>query len=205
MAFRTLDSVILEHAYEPAALRAELEDFTYAEFKEMQAQWLTSGRQLWYVHGNISTEAAKTIVGQAVTTLGLKSVAKESLGEVRHVDLSSDKAHFQRVDQTVQDPTNENSCLLTYYQYGYGDAEGKDGLLNKVVMQYLDEPTFDQLRTKEQLGYVVFSRPRDSRSVLGAWFLVQSPGKDCLHLRQRLQVHLAKMRKRVQAMTEEEF
>ena len=74
-----------------------------------------------------------------------------------------------------------------------------------MVLQYLDEPTFDQLRTKEQLGYVVFSRPRDQRNVLGAWFLVQSPGKDCLHLRNRVQVHLNKMRTKVQNLTEDEF
>ena len=35
-------------------------------------------------------------------------------------------------------------------------------------MQYLDEPTFNQLRTIEQLGYVVFARNVSHRDVLGA-------------------------------------
>ena len=34
-------------------------------------------------------------------------------------------------------------------------------------MQYLDEPTFNQLRTIEQLGYVVFARKSDYRDVMG--------------------------------------
>ena len=85
------------------------------------------------------------------------------------------------------------------------DADGRNQLMNQVILQYLDEPTFDQLRTKEQLGYVVFSRPRASRDVLGAWFLVQSPEKDCLHLRDRVQIHLKRMQKKVQNLTEEEF
>jgi secreted Zn-dependent insulinase-like peptidase len=39
-------------------------------------------------------------------------------------------------------------------------------------MQYLDEPTYNQLRTKEQLGYVVFTRRCDYRDVMGAQFII---------------------------------
>jgi secreted Zn-dependent insulinase-like peptidase len=31
--------------------------------------------------------------------------------------------------------------------------------------QFLDEPTFNQLRTIEQLGYVVFTRKNETRDV----------------------------------------
>ena len=72
-------------------------------------------------------------------------------------------------------------------------------------MQFIQEPTFDQLRTKEQLGYVVFSRPRSARDILSAWFLIQSPGKNCEHIRKRLDIHLDKMRKKVRDMTDEQF
>ena len=58
---------------------------------------------------------------------------------------------------------------------------------------------------KEQLGYVVFSRPRSTRDIVSCWFLIQSPTKDCLHIRERLDVHLARMRVKVQNMTDEEF
>jgi len=42
----------------------------------------------------------------------------------------------------------------------------------EVLMQYLDEPCFNQLRTKEQLGYVVFSSSCNNRDIMGARFLV---------------------------------
>jgi len=48
----------------------------------------------------------------------------------------------------------------------------KKKLLNLITYQYLDEPTFNQLRTIEQLGYVVFTRQSSVRDVLGVWFLV---------------------------------
>jgi insulysin len=107
----------------------------------------------------------------------------------------------------VPDSNNENSCLVSYYEYGRdeGTDGGKMNLLNKLVMQYLQEPTFDQLRTKEQLGYVVFSRPRNTRDIQSAWFLIQSPGKNCEHIRKRLDIHMSKMRQKVRDMTDDEF
>lgn len=78
-------------------------------------------------------------------------------------------------------------------------------MTNQLVMQFLQEPTFDQLRTKEQLGYVVFSRPRAARDIISAWFLIQSPGKGCEHIRTRLDVHMAKMRVKARNMTDDEF
>jgi secreted Zn-dependent insulinase-like peptidase len=69
----------------------------------------------------------------------------------------------------------------------------------------LDEPTFDQLRTKEQLGYVVASNQQNTRDVLGTFILIQSPTKGCSHLRDRLDSHLATMREKVENMSDEEF
>jgi len=51
----------------------------------------------------------------------------------------------------------------------------------------------------------VFSRPRAIRDILSAWFLIQSPGKNCEHIRSRLDIHLAKMRKNMANMTDEKF
>ena len=72
-------------------------------------------------------------------------------------------------------------------------------------MRYLEEPTFDQLRTKEQLGYVVSSRTCTTRDIVSAGFLIQSPHKNCLQLRARLDVHLAKMRIKMQNLSDEDF
>ena len=49
----------------------------------------------------------------------------------------------------MQDESNENSTLLSYFQHGLCNADNKVQLLNQITMQYLEEPTFNQLRTKE--------------------------------------------------------
>lgn len=72
-------------------------------------------------------------------------------------------------------------------------------------MQFLDEPTFNQLRTIEQLGYVVFTRHTSTRDVIGAWYLIQSPNKGCSYIKASLNRHISEMLKKVEKLSEEEF
>jgi insulysin len=110
------------------------------------------------------------------------------------------------VDFRVEDESNDNSCLVSYYQDGYVEAENlKRNLLLTLTQQYLDEPTFNQLRTQEQLGYVVFTRDANFRDINGLRFCIQSPQKCCSHIRNSLSNHLDNMRTKVKAMTDEEF
>jgi len=53
LAHSYLDTILLEGGWEPSQMREILESFTYEQFKQMQAQWLKTGRMLWYVYGNI--------------------------------------------------------------------------------------------------------------------------------------------------------
>lgn len=51
----------------------------------------------------------------------------------------------------------------------------------------------------------MFSRPRSSRDIISAWFLIQSPTKNCEHIRSRLDIHMAKMKVKMAEMTDEQF
>lgn len=81
----------------------------------------------------------------------------------------------------------------------------KKKLLNLITYQYLDEPTFNQLRTIEQLGYVVFTRQSSVRDVLGVWFLVQSPSKCCEHITGSFNKHIDDMQQKVKELTDDDF
>ena len=86
------------------------------------------------------------------------------------------------------------------------DDEGmKNQLLNQIVHQYLDDPLFNQLRTIEQLGYIVGSRHVLLRDVLCYRIIVQSSEKGCTHIRNSIDACLADHREKVKVMTEEEF
>ncbi|KAK8092730.1 uncharacterized protein PG998_014771 [Apiospora kogelbergensis] len=69
-------------------------------------------------------------------------------------------------DLTLKDPANVNHCIEYYLHIGSkGDrmVRAKTQLLDQIV----HEPAFDQLRTKERLGYVVFSGLRGCSATYG--------------------------------------
>ena len=86
--------------------------------------------------------------------------------DVRCVALPAGKKLLLEMD--LEDPTNENNCLISYFEVGLEGTDIRGKMLHTVVMQYLDEPTFNQLRTIEPLGYVVMARRSDYRDVMGA-------------------------------------
>jgi len=46
------------------------------------------------------------------------------------------------------DEKNENSVTIVHYEYGLAQDDLRGPLVNMIMMQYLDEPFFDNLRTK---------------------------------------------------------
>ena len=87
--------------------------------------------------------------------------------------------------------------MISYFEVGLEGTDLRTKMLHSVVMQYLDEPTFNQLRTIEQLGYVVFSRRSEYRDVIGTQFIIQSPKESSEYLVSRLNLHLDTMRTKV--------
>ena len=118
LAYAQVDTFLFENDYEKSVLNQILDALDYESFKSMQQQWLQKGRMLWFAYGNLTVEQAKQIVDQAVQLANFQPLPKEALPAVRCVDLSSFQNNFSRLDFTVEEPTNENSCLVSYYQYG---------------------------------------------------------------------------------------
>ena len=68
-----------------------------------------------------------------------------------------------------QNPTDVNSCIQDYYQYG--PATISEACLVDCIVNHLSEGLFDILRTKEQLGYRVECSMNLTRGIVG--FLVR--------------------------------
>ena len=106
----------------------------------------------------------------------------------------------------LQDKSNENSCNMTIFEVGHiGFDDHKSAVLNELVMQYLDEPFYDDLRTKQQLGYVVYSRQRIIRGVAYNVFCVQSPQHSPEYLAHCTSAFLELKRENVSYLRDEDF
>lgn len=120
---------------------------------------------MWFITGNYSHDKAIELVEATRQRLGLQSVPVSGLTKVNPAKIEGATSHL--VEIGLEDKANENSCVLTYYEVGKETADHKVQLTNQVLMQYLNEPFFNDLRTKQQLGYVVFSRAVSTRDVAG--------------------------------------
>jgi insulysin len=69
----------------------------------------------------------------------------------------------------------------------------------------LKEPCFNQLRTNEQLGYVVAAIARPIRGILHFNILIQSAAKPTHYLSQRIENFLGTVRDKIKEISDEEF
>ncbi|CAI4219521.1 unnamed protein product [Parascedosporium putredinis] len=74
---------------------------------------------------------------------------------------------------TLKDPANVNHCI-EYWLYTGDRGDPLTRARTLFLEQVMHEPAFDQLRTKEQLGYIVFCGARVFATTYGFRWLVQS-------------------------------
>lgn len=85
-----------------------------------QGTWSSSGRQIWFLHGNFSQDFAIELVERArslLSTESAKPVAKVELADIRCIALSDGSWH--RIELPLEDKENDNSCLVTYFEGAY--------------------------------------------------------------------------------------
>lgn len=97
---------------------------------------------------------------------------------------------------------HDMSCIQVYMQVGLQDAHSN--VLLELFAQILSEPCFDTLRTKEQLGYIVFSGLGRSVSVQGLKVLIQSD-KSPTNVEGRIDSFLKAFEETLCGLSEEQF
>lgn len=90
----------------------------------------------------------------------------------------------------VENKLHKSSCTEVYYQTGLQSTESN--MLLELLAQLISEPCFSTLRTKEQLGYIVFSGVRKTNGAQGLRIIVQSD-KHPEYVEQRINVFLDSM------------
>lgn len=96
-----------------------------------------------------------------------------------------------------------NSGLTYYCQIG----DDTDPVLRATIIlfsQIAREPCFNQLRTKEQLGYIVHSSAWPFTGSVG-WHVIVQSERDPVYLESRVEAFLVQLRTLLEEMTDEAF
>eukprot|EP01018_Ginkgo_biloba_P032600 Gb_24525 [translate_table: standard] len=160
-----------------------------------------------YVAGNMTSKEADFLVQHIEDSLFKGSVAaskpifQSQQLERRIVKLDSGTNHFYPVEGLNQQ--DENSALHHYIQVEQDDF--KMNVLIELFVLSAKQAAFHQLRSVEQLGYIVVLRTRNDFGIRGAQFIIQSTVKDPAQLDMRVEAFLKMFESKLHVMTNDEF
>ncbi|KAK6481984.1 insulin-degrading enzyme-like isoform X1 [Huso huso] len=194
--------LMTEVAWTKDELKEALDDVTLPRLKAFIPQLLSRLHIEALLHGNITKQAA----------LGMMQMVEDKLIEHAHIKplLPSQLIRYREVQVPdggwfVYQQRNEvhNNCgIEIYYQTDMQNTH--ENMLLELFCQIISEPCFNTLRTKEQLGYIVFSGPRRANGVQGLRFIIQSE-KAPHYLESRVEAFLKTMEKSIEEMLDEAF
>ena len=153
------------------------------------------------VHGNLYKEDALKMTKLLETTLQPRPLPRNLWQPRRNLLLPRGSDHTYR--RSLGDPANVNNCI-EYYLF-IGDAADKRLRAQVLLLDQLgDELGFDQLRTKEQLGYIVFTGARMFATTGGYRVVIQSE-RSPEYLEERINAFLVTFHEKLEGMSLTDF
>jgi len=179
-----------------------LKQLTYENLKSFIPLLLNQIYIEGFIHGNCNKETAKKLgnifIEQIKPLPYPESLIKSSLRSLYF------KKGFHGIYKTkALNPNDVNSSIQ--YSLQIGDIDDQDlRVKSYIIRQLMSEPCFDKLRTKEQLGYIVFSglftRPR----IIELYIIIQSEyGPD--YLEYKVEEFLNEFKETIKKIDDKEF
>ncbi len=198
--FRLYDQandLLVENSWPNSILLDELKAITLDQVKEFQTDFFETIEVVGLSHGNVSkidaVEIADLLRSKLVDQHELTSVRKS-----RVVNLTPGSKNMVALNLE-----HEDSAVVLFKQ-GQGETfEDKASIY--MLYQLLEAPFFHQLRTVEQLGYIVYASPYVSLNTPYVALIIESPTTSVAEIINRINVFLSGFKEKIANLTEEEF
>ncbi|KAG6291418.1 hypothetical protein E4U46_001099 [Claviceps purpurea] len=188
-------------AFNVEELTEELPSISAEDVRYFQKQILAQLYIEVCAHGNIHKEDALKVTGMVESILKPRTLPRSQWSIVRSLILPQGSNFVYKKE--LKDPANVNHCIETWFYFGdRSDRQTRAKTL--LICQMIHEPAFNQLRTKEQLGYIVFSGRRILGTTIGIRFLIQSE-KTPEFLDRRIEAFLVYLGGLLEEMSETNF
>jgi secreted Zn-dependent insulinase-like peptidase len=152
------------------------------------------------VTGNVDEAGARSLSKTLATGLGgLKVLGKADAAKSRALRASQDI----EVRMANPIPKDSNNAVVNAYQFGVPDVADRVKLL--MLGKMISQPAYDELRTKEQLGYVVFAVVMPHLSTLELVIIVQGAKKAPDEIDTRIEAVLAKFSQSLRNFSSSQF
>ncbi|CEL63782.1 insulysin [Rhizoctonia solani AG-1 IB] len=195
------DHFLRETGWTPKQKLAELDYVTLNDIQHHAQELLARTHITMLIHGNIGSEESLRIGSRIESILGSRPITAAEKSLPRSLTLPKGSNYVW--EDPVPNKEELNSSLTYYVEVGdLTNAPLRATLL--LFAQMIREPAFNQLRTKEQLGYVVSSSAWFLHGSIGWHITVQSERKP-VYLERRVESFLDLFKETLKAMPEVEF
>ena len=198
--FRLYDQasdLLVENAWPNAMLLDELQSITFEDLVQFQQTFFEKIDIVGLSHGNVTKEDAQ----QVVNVIKDKLVSRFKLSSVNHsrvVDLPLGSKTLIAIDLEHED------AAVALFKQAQGNSF-TDKASMYMLYQLLEAPFFHQLRTVEQLGYVVYASPYVNLNTPYIALIVESPGTSVSEILNRIDSFVHEFKSRINELTEVEF
>ena len=190
-----------ERAWINAELQKELQTITAEEIRGFVPQFLAQLHMEVLAHGNLHKEDALKMTDMVASKLNSHALPPSQWRSRRTLVVPNGSNYIY--SRKLEDPENVNHCIE--YMLYIGNNQDRVARAKVLLLaQISSEPCFDQLRTKEQLGYVVFSGSSIHNTWLSFRLLIQSE-RPPEYLEERIEAFLFQLQKEIEEMSSEEF
>ena len=192
-----LHRAVVSPAWSPREQLAALEKVSLEDLQQYANRLFERSELRMLAYGNLTEQEARKMEGLLRTTLlGDTRLAPVPDPVVRRLEPGKP----ERVRYQVDHP---DSVVAVYFQ-----GEGRDAAEQarwQLLAQILQSPFYTELRTEQQLGYVVAAVPLEKERLPGLLFLVQSSAVSAREAEKRIQTFIDEIARLISTMDDEEF
>jgi len=149
-------------------------------------------------HGNISAKDTLRLSSKLRNSFGYKTISKEDCFVNKRLDLESGSKIIKIIDSKVN-----NSAYASLYSIG--ENSPRDRIIAMLINTYISQPYYSELRTNQQLGYIVSSGAYSRNNYSGMYCVIQSDGYSADEVESRSLLFLSEAVNNLELVSEEDF
>jgi insulysin len=192
------DALSREFSYVPSQLLPATEGATWEDVRAFRQRFFARGAVEMLAHGHVTPDEAVAIARAVAQAIGAAPASSEQLVRRRHVSIEP-KEHIVDVGEIA----GVNSAFVTDFVLPDDKPETRAAAV--VLANFMGEPFFSELRTRQQLGYIVGSAQGASQHQRYFSFIVQSSGYAPDELRKRADAFIATLPQKLAQATDAQW
>lgn len=182
----SIRSASREFYFEPSEKLPIAETITLADVKAFAHRLFKQGKIEALVHGNVSAASAVGNARRVQDALQNTGIADAQILRPRRLKINPGETIHHRQKLEVN-----NSAFRR--QYIIGDDSPEMRAASLVLSNFISEPFFSEMRTRQQLGYIVGGGAGRDQNLTLAFFVIQSPDYPADEVERRAEAMIAQL------------